>query len=221
MKELSEYFSIFIRSKRVLIFSGVLFLGIFYSYVLSISSPESWKVSPEGVFMILPVMCIPIFTFFALTGTHRIEALSKSTFWYLLLIIFTGVMLFFIPAILIALTVVNVLEIIPYAIFSILCAIAVQIPVAIRFRKYFFKRVNYVPTPTTIAFLFSLVLSLAVLSPIVTFGFWKDGGWSYFQRNFFCAFFTLFLILLSYIWTLNVVKNDGKKGLWEKWLQNV
>ena len=229
MKEFSEYFNLFVKNKRVLLFSVILFFGIFYLFLLFTTPAENWKTSPEKVFILLIILPLPAFIFFALMGTNKIESLSKKTFWYTLLSIFSGVMVFLVPTVLITLVIVDVSNAVSYILFGILCEIAPQIPVTIRFRKYFFKKVNYVPTPTTVTSLFSYLLSLLALVPITFVGFLKhiEFGfeiyirWSYLQRNIICVIITLIVIFLSYLWTLRVIKNDGKERLWEKWFRNV
>lgn len=229
MKEFSEYFNLFVKNKRVLVFSFILFFGIFDLYVSLTTRAENWKTSPEKIFIIEIIMLLPVFVFFALMGAHKIESLNKKTFWYILFTILIGISVFLVPTLLITLVVEGISHDVLYMLFGILCEIAPQIPLTLRFRRYFFKKVNYVPAPTGVVFVFSLLLSLLALLPIVFIGFLKhiEFGfemhieWSYLQRNILCVVITLLVILLSYLWTLRVIKNDGKERLWERWFGHV
>ena len=228
-EDLNYYLNLFVKNKRVFIFSGVLLFSLF---LLGLILPHPIQdPSPRGYYA-LPVLpwlfgtLSAFFAFFVLTGVREIEKPDEKTFRYTYLSIVIGVALFLIPSILILIWLVNLallpvvalLKEIPFLILGIFSAIPFQIPVVLKYRKYLtlFRFRPYVPDPVLAAFSFSLLPGEIILTLILVLrGFGSDYmRWielGYFSSLLICILTFLLSLFLSYRKTLKVIEKDGEE----------
>jgi len=212
-EKLEYYFSLFLRNRRGLFLSGILFFGLFLAWAFSVP-PES-KEGSLGIIMPIFGFASSVFVFFAVMGVREIEKPDEKTFWYTYLSILTGVMIFLIPSFLVLMSVENISREIPFLLLGILSAVAFQIPVALKYRKflYFFKGEGHIPNPLTTAFNLALAPGALVFGLIMAIrGFGPEYiGWislGYFPSLLICITVYLLSLFLSHHWALKVISKE-------------
>lgn len=216
------YFNLFVKSKRVLILIGIPLFSLFMS-MASYYGPADEEIDKEIFVVSTPCLLeiiIAVLVYLVATGAHYIEKLSKKTFWYMYLSLFTGTMIFLIPALVIMQIEGNIVQEIPFIILVTLSIIPPQIPIVLRYRRYLDFHIHkewYIPNPGVIAFDYAIAPG-ALISVLVfalrSFGL--DGvGYGrgiiplgYFSTLLICILIFFLTLFLSYRKTLKVIEKD-------------
>lgn len=223
------YLNLFVKNKRVFIFSGIFLFSLFFLYLGSLGTPTDPPPPARSGIPVLTWLFGFLSSFFAfpvLIGLREIEKPNEKTFWYTYLSIVIGLTIFLIPSTLILLWFLSlVLQPIglllkegPFFILGILSAIPFQIPVVLKYRKYLtlFRLRPYIPDPALAAFVFSLLPGAIIFTLILALrAFGSDYmGWinlGYFSCLLICILIFLLSLFYSYRKTLKVIEKDGEE----------